>query len=151
MRSLAGFEQYEALAELRTPARPELRLRPKTLKMLSLLAANPGRVITKQELMDAVWPNVHVGDDSLFQCIREIRAALGDERRELIRGVSGRGYLFAVEVTSQDAPARIAPAIAIGKRFRTPMVSDVLTKPLERLSIRFVPEMEKVKAPVMKR
>ena len=111
MRRFAGFELDEARAELRTPAGQALRLRPKTLKMLSLLAANPGRVITKQELMDAVWPNVHVGDDSLFQCIREIRAALGDERRELIRGVSGRGYLFAVEVTSQDAPARIAPEI----------------------------------------
>ena len=44
--------------------------------------------------MEAIWPNVHVGEDSLFQCIREIRTALGDDRREMIKLVSGRGYLF---------------------------------------------------------
>jgi DNA-binding winged helix-turn-helix (wHTH) protein len=40
--------------------------------MLRLLAANPGRVFGWQELMEAVWPNVHVAEDSLFQCIREL-------------------------------------------------------------------------------
>ncbi|WP_443750097.1 winged helix-turn-helix domain-containing protein [Asticcacaulis solisilvae] len=109
MRRFAGFELDEARAELRTPAGEVLRLRPKTLAMLGLFAANPGRVITKAELMDAVWPNVHVGDDSLFQCIREIRTALGDERRELIRVVSGKGYLFAAEVL-EDGAAPVAAA-----------------------------------------
>ena len=43
-------------------------------EMLRLFAANAGRVLSKQELMEAIWPNVHVGEDSLFQCIREIRS-----------------------------------------------------------------------------
>ena len=70
--------------------------------MLRLFATSGGRVLSKQELMEAVWPNVHVGEDSLFQCIRELRTALGDERRQLIKLVSGGGYLLAAEVL--DAP-----------------------------------------------
>ena len=99
----AGFELDRPRAELRGPGGGAIRLRPKTLGVLNLLATNAGRVLSKQELMDAVWPNIHVGDDSLFQCIREIRTALGDDERQLIRVVSGRGYLFTAEVS--EAPA----------------------------------------------
>src|SRR5258708_7368063 len=67
--------------------------------MLHLFAANPGRALSKEELFAAIWPNVHVADDSLFQCIREVRAALGDDRRQLVKLVSGRGYLFDAEVS----------------------------------------------------
>ena len=83
-------------------ARPDggtIRLRPKTLEILRLLAGNAGRVLSKQQLMEAAWPNVHVGEDSLFQCIREIRTALGDDKRQVVRVISGRGYLFQAEVT----------------------------------------------------
>ncbi len=44
----------------------------------AVFVANAEQTLSKQELMQTVWPNVHVGEDSLFQCIREIRAALGD-------------------------------------------------------------------------
>ena len=83
-----------------------IKLRPKTLEMLRLFAASSGRVLSKQELLEAVWPNVHVGEDSLFQCIREIRAALGDDKRQVIRLITGRGYLFEAEVTEVGVPAR---------------------------------------------
>jgi len=96
----AGFELDEQRLELRWgPDGTAIRLRPKTFEMLRLFAANAGRVLSKQELMEAVWPNVHVGEDSLFQCIREIRTALGDDRRQLVKLVSGRGYLFAAQVS----------------------------------------------------
>jgi DNA-binding winged helix-turn-helix (wHTH) protein/tetratricopeptide (TPR) repeat protein/TolB-like protein len=105
----AGFELDEPRAELRGPDGKSIKLRPKTLGILILLTANPGRVVRKQELMDAVWPNIHVGDDSLFQCIRELRTALGDDQRELVKLVSGRGYLFTADVSidlaTTDAPA----------------------------------------------
>ncbi|ABE63825.1 lysine decarboxylase transcriptional regulator, CadC [Nitrobacter hamburgensis X14] len=99
----AGFQLDRPRAELRGPGGEALKLRPKTLCLLILFATNPGRVLSKRELMDAVWPNVHVGDDSLFQCIREIRTALGDERRQLVRLVSGHGYVFEAEVSVQAA------------------------------------------------
>lgn len=99
----AGFELDEERAELCGRDGTPIRLRPKTFEMLRLFAANPGRVLSKQELMEAVWPNIHVGEDGLFQCIREIRTALGDEQRQMIKLVSGRGYLFAAEVSTADA------------------------------------------------
>jgi len=100
----SGFELDPERAELRAPDGGTIRLRPKTLEILRLLAGNAGRVLSKQQLMEAAWPNVHVGEDSLFQCIREIRAALGDDKREVVRVISGRGYLFQAEVT-EAAPA----------------------------------------------
>jgi DNA-binding winged helix-turn-helix (wHTH) protein len=57
-------------AELRGADGTSIKVRPKTFEVLCLLVSNTGRVVTKQELMDAVWPNVHVSDDSLFQCIK---------------------------------------------------------------------------------
>jgi DNA-binding winged helix-turn-helix (wHTH) protein len=83
-----------------------VRPRPKPFAMLQVFVANAGRLLGKQELMQAVWPDIHVGEGSLFQCIREIRTALGDEDRELLRVVSGRGYLFEAEVVR--VPAEIA-------------------------------------------
>jgi DNA-binding winged helix-turn-helix (wHTH) protein/Tfp pilus assembly protein PilF/TolB-like protein len=110
----AGFELDRHRAELRGPDGEAIKLRPKTLGILILLVANPERVVSKQELMDAVWPNIHVGDDSLFQCIRELRTALADDQRQLIKLVSGRGYLFTAEVstdsTTPDPPSRLPVA-----------------------------------------
>jgi DNA-binding winged helix-turn-helix (wHTH) protein/tetratricopeptide (TPR) repeat protein/TolB-like protein len=110
----AGFELDRQRAELRGPDGDAIKLRPKTLGILILLAERAGRVVSKQELMDAVWPNVHVGDDSLFQCIRELRTALGDDQRQLIKLVSGRGYLFTAEVSIDpaSAAAQIPPPAA---------------------------------------
>jgi DNA-binding winged helix-turn-helix (wHTH) protein/tetratricopeptide (TPR) repeat protein len=105
----AGFELDEQRAELRGPDGAAIKLRPKTFEMLRLFAASPGRVLSKQELMEAVWPNIHVGEDGLFQCIREIRTALGDDQRQMIKLISGRGYLFALDVAG-DATAPTAPA-----------------------------------------
>ena len=101
MLRFSGFELDAERAELRRPDGETIKLRPKALEMLRLFAANAGRVLSKQQLMEAVWPNVHVGEDSLFQCIREIRAALADDKRQLVRVISGRGYLFEAQVTSE--------------------------------------------------
>ncbi len=100
-----GFELDSQRAELRGPDGIMVKLRPKTFEMLRLFAANPGRVLSKQELMEAVWPNVHVGEDSLFQCIRELRTVLGDERRQIIKLAAGGGYRLTVEVEPPPQPA----------------------------------------------
>ncbi len=109
MLRFAGFELDPDRAELRRPDGETIKLRPKALEMLRLFAASSGHVLGKQQLMEAVWPNVHVGEDSLFQCIREIRTALGDDKREMIRVISGRGYLFEAEVIDAAAPADATP------------------------------------------
>ncbi|HXH84840.1 MAG TPA: AAA family ATPase, partial [Candidatus Tectomicrobia bacterium] len=83
----------------------EIRLRPKTFAVLRYLAERPGRLITKEELLQAVWPEVAVGDAALTVCVGEIRKALGDEARtpRFIETVHRRGYLF-LRPDAGDAP-----------------------------------------------
>lgn len=122
----ASFELDQPRGELRTADGGTIKLRPKTFEMLRLFAANPGRVLSKQELMEAVWPNVYVSEDSLFQCVREIRAALGDEQRKIIKLASGGGYVFTVDVTAQAAPeAAPEPALATGEIASSAQRADV--------------------------
>ncbi|MEW6451299.1 MAG: winged helix-turn-helix domain-containing protein [Pseudomonadota bacterium] len=109
MLRFAGFELDMNRAELRTIGGDVIRLRPKTLALLHLFATNANRLLSKQELMSTVWPNVYVGEDSLFQCIREIRAALGDDKRQVVRSVSGRGYMFEAEVLPGEPDSQPSP------------------------------------------
>lgn len=110
MLRFSGFELDPDRAELRRPDGETIKLRPKALEMLRLFTASSGQVLGKQQLMEAIWPNVHVGEDSLFQCIREIRTALGDDKREMIRVISGRGYLFEAAVIDTAVAAALAGA-----------------------------------------
>ncbi|MCP3443417.1 winged helix-turn-helix domain-containing protein [Bradyrhizobium sp. CCGUVB14] len=131
MLRFAGFKLDQQRAELCSADGVAIKLRPKTFEMLRLFATSGGRVLSKQELMEAVWPNVHVGEDSLFQCIRELRTALGDERRQLIKLASGGGYLLAAEVETEAevsaAHAEVQPAIAAGPSLAAEAVADRAT------------------------
>ena len=77
----------------------EIKLRPKLYGALKYLVEHPGRLISKQELMQAVWPDSFVTDDSLVQCALELRRALDDRDQQLLKTVPRRGYLFAAKVT----------------------------------------------------
>lgn len=86
-----------------------IALRPKTFALLCYLAGHPGRVLGKDELLQAVWPDVVVNEESLSQCVRELRAALGQDGPALIKTVARRGYLFDTTVhagTGRPAPRR---------------------------------------------
>jgi DNA-binding winged helix-turn-helix (wHTH) protein len=75
----------------------ELRLRPKSFDVLRHLADHAGRLVSKDELIKAAWPDVFVTDDSLVQCIKDIREALSDDAHQIIKTVPRRGYVFAAE------------------------------------------------------
>jgi formylglycine-generating enzyme required for sulfatase activity/DNA-binding winged helix-turn-helix (wHTH) protein len=90
----------------------DVELRPKAFEVLKYLAENAGRLVGKQELYDAIWPNVIVSDDSIAQCIRELRGKLGDDDHSLIKTVSRRGYLLDATVTT-SAPPHLLPAAAV--------------------------------------
>lgn len=75
-------------------------LRPKAFDVLRHLVANGGRIVTKQELLDAVWPGLAVTDDTLVQCIGDIRRALSDPGHQTVRTIPRRGYLFAGQPVS---------------------------------------------------
>lgn len=117
----AGFVLDTDRAELRGADGSVTRLRPKTLELLRLLVTNSHRVLGKEELMEAIWPGIHVGEDSLFQCIREIRAALGDNKRQMVQVVSGRGYRFALDVTTGQR-AEPPPQAPVERRPRKPLL-----------------------------
>lgn len=72
-----------------------VHLRPKTFDVLRYLAMHAGQLVTKQQLIEAVWPNAAVSDDSLVQCIKELRLALQDADQAVIKTISRRGYLFS--------------------------------------------------------
>src|SRR3954454_25225535 len=80
--------------ELRTMDGPAIPLRPKGFALLQLLAGNAGRLIARDLIMQVVWPGVFVTDDSIAQCISEIRRALGAEARQLVRALPRRGYVL---------------------------------------------------------
>jgi TolB-like protein len=78
----------------------EIALRPKSLDLLLTLARNSGRVMSRDELFDAVWPNVTVTEDSIAQCVREVRRAIGDSEGRVLRTIVKRGYCLDVAVQS---------------------------------------------------
>ena len=88
----------------------EIALRPKSFKLLRHLVENAGRLVSKDELMKALWPNVIVTDDSLKRCVSEVRIALGDEAQQIVRTVPRRGLRFIARL-SQPA-TELAPLVS---------------------------------------
>ena len=84
-----------------------IALRPKTFAVLRSLLERPGQLVTKEELLDAVWPDTRVSDAGLKDYIQEIRKALGDDARtpRFVETVHRRGYRFI-------APLDTTPPVA---------------------------------------
>ncbi|HEY7551400.1 MAG TPA: winged helix-turn-helix domain-containing protein [Hyphomicrobiaceae bacterium] len=76
-----------------------VELRTQSFAVLSHLASNPGRLVSKDELFDAIWRDAEVTPDSLVQCITEIRKAVGDTDHRIIKTVRGKGYRFVAEIS----------------------------------------------------
>lgn len=93
-------------------------VRPKTFDLLAFLVRNPGRVLSKDELLQAVWPSTIVTEDSLTQCIRDVRKCIGDETQSLVRTVPRRGYMF--QAADDSLPASLPPATAAVQIERAP-------------------------------
>lgn len=80
-------------------------LRPKSFAMLQYLLEHAGQLVSREELLEAVWPGAVVTDDSVAQCLLEIRKALADDQRSIVRTVPRRGLIFDVPVTVEDPAA----------------------------------------------
>jgi DNA-binding winged helix-turn-helix (wHTH) protein/type II secretory pathway predicted ATPase ExeA/tetratricopeptide (TPR) repeat protein len=90
--------------------REPIALRPKTWSVLRYFVERPGQLITKDELLDAVWGDVSVTQSVLNKSIRELRVALGDSVKvpRLIETVQRRGFRFI-------APVDVGPPIGSGR------------------------------------
>ena len=77
-----------------------VQLRPKTFAVLSALLVNPGELVLKDDLMDAVWGRTVVGEDTLTRSIRELRIIFGDDARapRFIETVHRRGFRLIARV-----------------------------------------------------
>ena len=131
------FEAYTLdlnRSSLRTADR-DAQLRPKAFEVLRHLVENAGRLVTKEELIRAVWPNVVVTDEVLTHCVSEVRRAIDDSKQTIIVTVPRRGYRFAATVSqvAADPPAPRAP-LSVG--------SDPASRPsplLDRPSVAVLP------------
>jgi DNA-binding winged helix-turn-helix (wHTH) protein/Tol biopolymer transport system component len=84
-------------------------LTPKAFDLLVYLVDHPGRLVTKQTLMSALWPSTFVEEANLTFTVSSLRKALGDSQdgEQFIQTVPTRGYRFVAPVTqAQDRPAR---------------------------------------------
>jgi TolB-like protein len=104
----AGVTLDLGRGSLRNAAGAEVPLAPKPFDLLRALAREAGRTVSKDALLDAVWPGLHVTEDSLFQAVREARRAIGDEEGRVLRSVPRRGYMLDAVV---DAAPAAPPAV----------------------------------------
>lgn len=85
-----------------------LELTPKLLDLLFHLLDKPGQLVTKDELLDAVWPGANVTENAMAQAISDLREALGDEASAptYIRTIARRGYRFIAQVQAGSDPGQ---------------------------------------------
>ena len=108
-----------------------LALRPKTYEVLFYLVQNSQRLVTKQELLENVWPDITVGDELLRGYIRELREALGDNAKKprYIETVPARGYRLLLRVELE------APSSPVNARTQVPPPERKLAKSKKELRV----------------
>lgn len=86
-----------------------VELAPRPFALLCCLADRPGRLVSKDELLDRVWGHRHVSDSALKVCINALRQALGDDARQpqWLHTVSRRGYRFDLAPLPTSLPATL--------------------------------------------
>ena len=92
----------------------ELPLRRKSFDLLRFLIENRGRLLDRDTIGQAIWSDVTVTDDSITQCVIDIRRALGDREQRILKTMRRRGYVFDANVAAQEnLPVRDKPSIAV--------------------------------------
>src|SRR6516165_10689887 len=102
--SFPPFQLDLAAGRLSCGANP-LDLPPKAFGVLRYLAERPGQLVSKEELLNGVWPDVHVSSDVLKVTIAEIRKVLDDTCKEprYIETAHRRGYRFVAQTEKSTA------------------------------------------------
>jgi len=128
LKDLYRFDEFELDPLRRTLVRngTPVLISPKALEVLTYLVRHPGRVVTKDELLKAVWPDSFVEESNLAQHISWLRKAFADKAGCIVT-VPGRGYQFAAEVHTQSCadllPDKTSGAVLVhAVRQRTHMV-----------------------------
>src|SRR5437879_4573636 len=110
--SVVRFGTYEVSLQSGEVRKAGLRIRvqQQPMKLLEILLARPGKVVTREELRSRIWPNESFGDfdQALNIAIAKLRSALGDvaENPRFIETLPKRGYRFIADVSVGDADTR---------------------------------------------
>jgi TolB-like protein len=101
--------------ELRSAAGQHVDIRPRSLAVLRLLAENAGRLVSKDDIISAIWGDVVVTEESLIRCIADIRKAIGDRDRRIVRTMPSKGYLLVPSQRHTELTGRVPglPALAV--------------------------------------
>ena len=93
-----------------------VQIRPKSFDVLLYLCRHSGRLVEKETLVQAVWKDICVTDDSLVQCIVGIRKALGPQNSKHLRTITRRGYMVNAQTVDHTRGNQnfIAPTLVIG-------------------------------------
>ncbi|WP_394003224.1 winged helix-turn-helix domain-containing protein [Luteimonas sp. WGS1318] len=113
------FSATPASGELSGPGGVQ-RLEPKVMDLLCLLASEPGRVWSRDDLMARLWPGVVVGEDSLARTVSKLRQALDDDAKapRYIETIAKRGYRWIAAASAAPHAAQTAAASADGPDVR---------------------------------
>lgn len=98
----------------------DIALRPKSFDVLRFMIENAGRLVSRDEVLNAVWPETTVTEESLTQCVSEVRQAIGDSAQRIIKTVPKRGYLFALPLNGEHHNQRNAGKSAIAPQLTLP-------------------------------
>jgi DNA-binding winged helix-turn-helix (wHTH) protein len=103
-QALIRFGDFELDASERTLTRAgvPVSLSPKAFDLLIALAEQPGKLRTKQDLLDTIWPDTAVEEATLGRHISDLRKALGSDQR-YIETVTRHGYRFVAEARAREA------------------------------------------------
>jgi Tol biopolymer transport system component/DNA-binding winged helix-turn-helix (wHTH) protein len=95
-----GDVRVDAASELVSRSGTPVLLEPKAFELLVYFIQHPGRLLGKQEILDAVWGETFVSENALTRVVAQLRKALGDEAHEskYIETVPRRGYRFVADV-----------------------------------------------------
>lgn len=102
--TFGGLFSLTKSKQLRTVEGKAVDLRSQSTEVLCVLAARPGEIVSKDALMRAVWPDTFVTDDSLTQCIADIRRALGDDAHAIVETLPRRGYRLNADPSDAADP-----------------------------------------------
>src|SRR5687768_7318538 len=117
--SFGSFRFDAAAYRLFAGDRP-LQLSPKILDLLRLLASRPSQLVTKEDILRELWPDVAVTDNAITQAVSALRQALGDDATapRFVQTVPRRGYRFIAAVETAGLP--VAPADATARARHAP-------------------------------
>jgi adenylate cyclase len=123
-------------------------LRPKSFALLQLLARNPDRLLSHDEIASVVWPETTATDESIVQCVRDIRRVLGADANTVIRTLPRRGYLLVSAVPAGVPPQATAdrpmlevqpvapvPDNAAGRALAESLTEEVMTELIRRRTV----------------